>query len=208
MQNAIIIARCSTNEARQDVSRQTQELTAKYGSQFEIVKTFAYYQSGTKNEDNNSEMLAFAISNGIQNIIVSEISRISRKVVNVLQFIEKCNNEKINVVIENYNLHTLNNDKTINTMVQMMLSIGASFSQAELVQTQIRLNSGRAKFIRENGYSALGRKIGSTKNEKTLKAENSDIIKYIKQGQSVRNIMKLTGKSSGTVQKIKKLIIA
>ena len=207
MQNAIIIARCSTNETRQDVSRQTQDLTAKYDSQFEIVKTFAYYQSGTKNEDNNSEMLAFAISNGIQNIIVSEISRISRKVVNVLQFIEKCNNEKINVVIENYNLHTLNNDKTINAMVQMMLSIGASFSQAELVQTQIRLNSGRAKFIRENGYSALGRKIGSKKDEKKLISEHSDVVKFIKQGQSVRNTMKLTGKSSGTVQKIKKLIV-
>ncbi len=127
METAIIIARCSTNETRQNVSRQTQELEAKFGNLYKIVKTFAYYQSGTKNEDNNSEMLAFAISNGIQNIIVSEISRISRKVVNVLQFIQKCNNEKINVVIENYNLHTLNNDKTINTMVQMMLSIGASF---------------------------------------------------------------------------------
>ncbi|MBC7523027.1 MAG: recombinase family protein [Flavobacterium sp.] len=206
MQNAIIIARCSTNEARQDVSRQTQELTAKYGSQFEIVKTFAYYQSGTKNEDNNAEMLAFAISNGIQNIIVSEISRISRKVVNVLQFIEKCNNEKINVVIENYNLHTLNNDKTVNTMVQMMLSIGASFSQAELVQTKTRLNSGREKFIRDGGK--LGRKLNSKKDPKKFIAENAEIIKFIKQGQSVRNIMKLTGKSSGTVQKIKKLLVA
>jgi DNA invertase Pin-like site-specific DNA recombinase len=206
MENAIIIARCSTNETRQNVHRQTQELEAKFGNQYKILKTFAYYQSGTKNEDNNSEMLAFAISNGIQNIIVSEISRISRKVVNVLQFIEKCNNEKINVVIENYNLHTLNKDKTINTMVQMMLSIGASFSQAELIQTKIRLNSGRDKFIRDNGNAALGRKKGSTKDLKILKEEHADIIKFLKQGQSIRNIMKLTGKSSGTVQKIKKLV--
>lgn len=204
METAIIIARCSTNETRQNVNRQTQELEAKFGNQYKIVKTFAYYQSGTKNEDNNSEMLSFAIANGIENIIVSEISRISRKVVNVLQFIEKCNTEKINVVIENYNLHTLNNDKTINTMVQMMLSIGASFSQAELVQTKIRLNSGRDKYIRDGGV--LGRKIGSEKDSKKLLTEHADIVKFIKQGQSVRNTMKLTGKSSGTIQKIKKLV--
>lgn len=204
METAIIIARCSTNETRQNVNRQTQELEAKFGSHYNILKTFAYYQSGTKNEDNNAEMLSFAILNGIQNIIVSEISRISRKVVNVLQFIEKCNNEKINVVIENYNLHTLNKDKTINTMVQMMLSIGASFSQAELVQTKIRLNSGRDKYIRDGGK--LGRKVGSEKDSESLKKDHADIVKYLKQGQSVRNTMKLTGKSSGTIQKIKKLV--
>lgn len=204
MDRAIIIARCSTNETKQDVSRQSEELQQKFSSQFEIVKTFAYYQSGTKNESNNSEMLAFAISNGIENIIVSEISRISRKVVKVLEFIEKCNEQKINVVIDNYNLQTLNKDKTVNTMVQMMLSIGASFAQMELEQTKIRLNSGRAKFIKAGG--TLGRKKNSLKDVKKLLSEHSDIVKFIKQGQSIRNTMKLTGKSSGTVQKIKKIV--
>ena len=68
-----------------------------------------------------------------------------------------------------------------------------------------RLNSGRDKFIRDGGK--LGRKVGSEKEPKQLMSEHADIIKFIKQGQSVRNIMKLTGKSSGTVQKIKKLAI-
>lgn len=204
MGKAIIIARCSTNEMKQDVSRQSEELQQKFSNQFEIVKTFAYYLSGTKNESNNSEMLAFAISNGIENIIVSEISRISRKVVKVLQFIEQCNEQKINVIIDNYNLHTLNKDKTVNTMVQMMLSIGASFAQMELEQTKIRLNSGRTKYINNGGV--LGRKKNSLKDVKKLLSEHSDIVKFIKQGQSVRNIMKLTGKSSGSVQKIKKII--
>jgi DNA invertase Pin-like site-specific DNA recombinase len=204
MQNAIVIARCSTNESRQDVTRQTEELTAKYGNQFNLQKTFAYYQSGTQNENTNEDMLNYAILNGIKFIIVSEISRISRKVVNVLQFIEKCNSEGISVIIDNYNLRTLNNDGTINTMVQMMLSIGASFAQMELQQTKTRLASGRAKYISDGGK--LGRKAGSLKENKALLSEHSDITKFLKQGQSVRNIMKLTGKSSGTVQKIKKLI--
>jgi hypothetical protein len=66
------------------------------------------------------------------------------------------------------------------------------------------LNSGRDKFIRDGGK--LGRKVGSDKDPKQLIAEHSDIVKFLKQGQSIRNTMTLTGKSSGTVQKIKKLV--
>lgn len=204
MQNSIIIARCSTSETRQDVTRQTEELTCKYGSQFKIVKTFAYYQSGTKNETTNIDMLTYAVDNGIKYIIVSEISRISRRVINVLQFIEKCNTEGISVIIDNYNLRTLNNDGTVNTMVQMMLSIGASFAQMELLQTKSRLDSGRAKYIANGGK--LGRKIGSQKDLINLKKDHANVCKFLKQGQSIRNTMALTGKSSGTVQKIKRLI--
>lgn len=63
---------------------------------------------------------------------------------------------------------------------------------------------GRAKYVEDGGK--LGRKEGSTKDDKTLFEEHSDVIKYLRQSQSIRNIMKLTGKSSGTVQKVKKLI--
>lgn len=206
MEKAIIISRCSTNENRQDVTRQSQELLNNYGSQYNIVKEFTYYKSGTKNDEVNAEILDYAIKHNVKHIIAIEISRISRKISSFALFLEKCNENKINIIIDNFKLHTLLPTGEINGMVQTMLSIASTFASLELTMIKERLNSGRAKFIRENGYSALGRKIGSKKDEKTLKAENVDIIKYIKQGQSVRNIMKLTGKSSGTVQKIKKLV--
>lgn len=204
MENAIIIARCSTNETKQDVTRQTEELTAKYGNQFKIVKTFAYYQSGTKNDGMNNQMLEYAIENKIENILVSEISRIGRKVVSVLQFIEQCSENKINVIIYNYNLNSLNKDKTVNTITQLILNISSSISAIELQETKRRLDSGRNKYINSGGV--LGRKVGSEKDTKKLLTEHSDIVKFLKQGQSVRNTMKLTGKSSGTIQKIKKLV--
>jgi DNA invertase Pin-like site-specific DNA recombinase len=204
MQNAIIIARCSTNETKQDVTRQTLELTSKYSNQYNIVKSFAYYQSGTKNNDKNQEMLEYAIENNIENILVTEISRIGRRVVSVLRFIEECSENKINVIIDNYNLNSLNKDKTVNTITQLILNISASISAIELQETKRRLDSGRNKYI--NGGGVLGRKTGSTKDDKKLLTEHSDIIKFIKQEQSVRNIMKLTGKSSGTIMKIKKLV--
>jgi DNA invertase Pin-like site-specific DNA recombinase len=204
MEKAIIISRCSTNESKQDVTRQSQSLTSTYGHQYQIVKEFTYYKSGTKNDEVNAEILEFAINNGVKHIIALEISRISRKISSFALFLEKANENGINIIIDNFKLHTLlpNGDK--NAMVQTMLSIASTFASMELSLIQERLNSGRAKYIRDGGK--LGRKEGSIKNDKTLLIEHSDVVKYLRQGQSVRNTMKLTGKSSGTVQKVKKLV--
>lgn len=206
MEKAIIISRCSSNETRQDVTRQSQELISKYGTQYIIVKEFTYYKSGTKNDEVNTEILDYVITNDVKHIIALEISRISRKISSFALFLEKCNNYKINIIIDNFKLHTLLPTGLPNSVVQTMFSLASVFATMEVVLIQERLNSGRAKFIRENGYSALGRKNGSTKDPKKLMAEHADIIKFIKQGHSVRNIMKLTSKSGGTIMKIKTLL--
>ncbi len=204
MENAIIISRCSTNENRQDVTRQSQELTSIYGNQYNIVKEFTYYKSGTKNDEVNAEILEYAIKNNVNHIIALEISRISRKISSFALFLEKCNENGINIIIDNFKLHTLLPSGEINGMVQTMLSIASTFASLELTMIKERLNSGREKYIRDGGK--LGRKIGSEKDSKKLMTEHADIVKFIKQGQSVRNTMKLTGKSNGTIQKIRKLV--
>ena len=204
MQNAIIISRCSSNDQRQDVYRQQQELLSTYGKQYNIVKEFTYYKSGTKNDEVNAEILDYAINHGVKHIIALEISRISRKISSFALFLEKCNEHQINIIIDNFKLHTLLPSGEKNGMVQTMLSIASTFANLELSLIQERLNSGRNKYIRDGGK--LGRKEGSIKDDKKLVTEHSDIVKYLRQGQSVRNTMKLTDKSSGTVQKIKKIL--
>jgi DNA invertase Pin-like site-specific DNA recombinase len=202
MEKAIIISRCSTNETKQDVTRQSEQLILTYGQQYQIVKEFTYYKSGTKNDEVNTEILNFAIQNGVKHIIALEISRISRKISSFALFLERCNDNGINIIIDNFKLHTLLPSGEKNAMVQTMLSIASTFANMELSLIQERLNSGRAKYIREGGR--LGRKTGSTKDNSKLLSEHSDIVKFIRQGQSVRNIMKLTNKASGTIQKVKK----
>ncbi|TXI67733.1 MAG: recombinase family protein [Flavobacterium sp.] len=204
MEKAIIISRCSTNETKQDVTRQQEQLTSSYGHQYQIVKEFTYYKSGTKNDEVNAEILDFAIKNGVKHIIALEISRISRKISSFALFLERCNDNNINIIIDNFKLHTLLPTGEKNAMVQTMLSIASTFASMELSLIQERLNSGRAKYIRDGG--TLGRKVGSTKDDSKLLSEHADILKFLRQGQSVRNTMKLTGKSSGTVQKVKKLM--
>lgn len=205
MEKALIISRCSTNETKQDVTRQSEQLTSSYGHQYEIVKEFTYYKSGTKNDEVNAEILDFAINNGVKHIIALEISRISRKISSFALFLEKANEHGINIIIDNFKLHTLLPTGEKNAMVQTMLSIASTFASMELSLIQERLNSGRAKYIRGGGK--LGRKEGSLKDNTQLLKEHADIVKFLRQGQSVRNTMKLTGKASGTIQKVKQIMV-
>ncbi|MGZ0017645.1 recombinase family protein [Yeosuana sp. AK3] len=205
MEKAIIISRCSTTELKQDVTRQSEELRSNYGGAYQIVKEFSYYLSGTKNDEVNQEILDYAITNDVKHIIASETSRISRKISSFALFLEECNAKKINIIIDNYKLHTLLENGEVNGMVQTMLSIASTFASAELRLIKSRLDSGRKKYIKAGGV--LGRSKGSTKDVKQLLSEHADVVKFVKQNQSMRNIMALTGKSSGTVQKIKKLVL-
>lgn len=203
MDKAIIISRCSTNETKQDVTRQSLELQSKYNTTYNIVKEFTYYKSGTKNDEVNKEILEYAIKNNVKHIITLELSRISRKISSFALFLEECNLNKINIIIDNFKLHTLLPTGQPNNMVQTMLSIASTFASMELSLIQERLNSGRAKFIADGGQ--LGRKVGSVKSNEDLLKEHSDIVKLLKQGIAIRNISKITGKSTATVMKVKRV---
>jgi len=205
MEKAIIISRCSTNESKQDVTRQTFDLEVKYQSRYQIVKNFEYYKSGLSNDEQLAEIIDYAKTNNIDHILFTEVSRVARRVIEILLFIQKCTRSGINVVIDNYNMHSLNVDKTENAITKTMLQIGAAFAEMELKQTQQRLNSGRAKYVANGGK--LGRNINTKETKEQILEKHKDVVRFLKQQQSIRNIMKLTEKSSATVQKVKQLML-
>lgn len=206
METAIILSRCSTSEAKQDVTRQEGELLEKYSKQYNIVKSFAYYMSGTKNDEVNSDILEYVRNNNIKHIITSEISRISRKISSAMLFLEVTNQEGINVIVDNFNLHTLNEDKTPNHMTMTLLSIASTMASAELQITKSRLNSGRNKFIAQNGYEALGRKKGVKETKDKFLLKHLDVTKLLNRKISIRNISAITNKSTSTVQRVKRMV--
>jgi DNA invertase Pin-like site-specific DNA recombinase len=216
MKKGFIIARCSTNEEKQDVTRQTEELLSIYSNQYKIEDSsvYSYYESGTKNDNHNSTILKKCIDNGIDTIIVSEVSRIGRKMLSVLQFIEECNKNSINVHIHNPNLQTLitNKDgsKEENPIAKMLLGLLSSFAEMELNQTMERLNSGRKKYIKHGGK--LGRATDTKESNIKFLSKHADIIAMLerqKDGKSrytIRDISLKTNKSTATIMKVKKAI--
>ena len=192
----------------QENKRQVQELS-EYASKmgWEVVKVFEEKISGGKKNEERPillEMIQFVKENQVDKVLCWELSRIGRNSLEVLKTIELLNENCISLFIKNYNIETLNDKCEINPLSQFMIQILTSVSQMERSQIRQRIKSGYDSF-RKNG-GKVGRKNGFTKDKETLLNQHKDIVKYLRQGQSVRNTMKLTGKSSGTVQKIKGLI--
>jgi DNA invertase Pin-like site-specific DNA recombinase len=202
----VILSRVSTNT--QDNQRQINELTDySKNRNWDVVKVFEEKISGiTKNEERPVllDMITFIQKNNIDKVLCWELSRIGRNTVQVLQTIELLNQKKISLFIKNYNLETLDDNKEVLPLSQFMIQILSSVNQMERLQIRQRIKSGYDNYRKSGG--TVGRKKGFKKSNDIILDEHRDIIKYIRQGQSVRNTMKLTGKSSGTIQKVKRLL--
>lgn len=202
----VIYSRVST--ITQDYKRQTVELkeySQKMG--FEVVKTFEEKISGGKNNEDRPklmEMINFIKENKIDKVLCWELSRIGRNTIEVLKTIKLLNDNCISLFIKNYNIETLNDKCEINPLSQFMIQILTSISEMEKTTIRLRVKSGYENF-RKNG-GKVGRKDGFRKDKDLLLTEHKDIVKLLKQDYSVRKVMKLTDKSSGTVMKIKRVL--
>jgi DNA invertase Pin-like site-specific DNA recombinase len=203
----VIYARVSTNS--QDYKRQTEELIEfSKKNNYDVVNIFEEKISGGKTNEERPqlmEMINFIKSNKIDKVLCWELSRLGRNTIEVLKTIQLLNENCISLYIKNHHIETLNDKCEVNPMSQFLIQILTSVSEMEKTQIRQRIKSGYDSF-RKNG-GKVGRKDGFKKNNETLLTEHKDIVKLLKQGMSVRKTMKLTDKSSGTVQKIKKLII-
>jgi DNA invertase Pin-like site-specific DNA recombinase len=192
----------------QDNQRQINELTEFSNNRnWDVVKVFEEKISGiTKNEERPVllDMISFIQKNNIDKVLCWELSRLGRNIVEVLQTIEILNKNRISLFIKNYNLETLDENKEVLPLSQFLFQVLSSVNMMERVQIRLRIKSGYDNYRKCGG--TVGRKKGFKKSNDDLLKQHSDVIKYLKQGQSVRNTMKLTDKSSGTIQKVKKLL--
>ena len=202
----VIYSRVSTNS--QDYKRQTEELLDfSKTMNYEVVSIFEEKISGGKTNEERPElmkMINFIKKNKIDKVLCWELSRIGRNTIEVLKTIQLLNDNCISLYIKNHNIETLNDKCEINPMSQFLIQILTSVSEMEKTQIRQRIKSGYESF-RKNG-GKVGRKEGFKKDNETLLTEHKDVVKLLKQGYSVRKTMKLTDKSSGTIQKIKKII--
>jgi DNA invertase Pin-like site-specific DNA recombinase len=203
----IIFSRVST--LAQDYQRQTDELL-EYADKmgYSVEKVFEEKISGAKKNEERKELMAmmsYVKNNQIEKVLTWELSRIGRNAVQVLQVIEMLNDAKISLYIKNYNLETLNPNGTVNPLSQFMVQILNSVNEMERQTIVQRLRSGYSS-ARSKGIK-VGRKTGvQVKSDDQFLKENKEVAKLLKQGFSVRKVMKLTDRSSGTVQKVKKLV--
>lgn len=108
----VIFARVSTNV--QDYDRQVNELTVLAKSNgWSVEAVFAEKISGAKANTERTEllnMISYVESNHINKVLVTELSRLGRDTLQVLEVIQMLNEKGISLYIQNYNIETLTKD--------------------------------------------------------------------------------------------------
>ena len=84
-------------------------------------------------------MMEMAKEGSIDKILVWELSRIGRSVLQSLQNIQLLHDLKVGLYIKNFNLDTLNEDKTPNSLSMFMVQILFSVANMESKMTLSRL---------------------------------------------------------------------
>lgn len=201
-----IYARVST--VSQDYDRQLSELR-KYADSmgYEVVREFSEKISGAKKiaeREALTELLNFVEKNKVKKILIYECSRLSRRIVDFLSVIEYLTALKISVYILQNGLETLLPNGQPNQISQLALGILSQFNSLERTLLRSRMESGYNHF-RECG-GKVGRKSGYRKTDDQMKEQYTEEIKLLRKGISLKNIYRITGTSTNTLLKLKRLI--
>ena len=209
---AVIYARVSSTGDRQSTERQVIDLT-DYANRnsMTICKTFEEKISGAKRNLERavlSECIEYAISNRVDVVLFSELSRCGRAVWEVLDTIRTLKDNAINAYFQKEGLSLFSEDGSESMYIPVILSVLCVCSQIERESIHYRLQSGRKVYVDKNlaetGKSGLGRKVGYRKPIDKKREEYKETLKLLRAGYPIRKVAKLTDVSESTVKRLKR----
>lgn len=206
MDRICIFARVSTS--LQEYDRQVNELTAlAQRNGWSVEAIFSEKISGAKKNTERKElsrMVDYVQAHHISKVAVTELSRLGRDTLQVLEVIEQFNKLGISLYIQNYGIETLTENGEVNPMSQFLITILAEVARMERKTIRERVESGYKNY-RANG-GKVGRKEGYRKSEADMREQYAEEIRLLRKGISLRNISKITGVSVNTIRKCQCLI--
>ena len=171
-----------------------------------VIRTFCESISGTTKANSRrefNEMLKYIESKGIKLIMVSEVSRLGRRVTDILNTIESLHERGVALYIQQFNMLSYENGKenpTVKLLCQMM-AIGA---EMENTLRKDRQTEGIAVAKLQGKYQ--GRKEGAIANKEKYFKKYKNVLELLGRSElSVRRIAMITGHSVNTVRRIKQL---
>ena len=209
---ATIYARVSSTGDRQSTERQVIDLT-DYANKnaMTICKTFEEHISGAKKNHERpilQECLTFCIDEGIDVLLLSELSRLGRNVDEVLANIRFAKENRLNIYFQKEGISIYGSDGKENPYLTIMIAVLGTCAQMERENIHYRLQSGRKVYVDKNiattGKSGLGRKVGYRKPVEKKKEEYKEALKLLRLKYPIRKVAKLTDISESTVKRLKK----
>ena len=207
MNNAVIYARVSSTGDRQSTERQVLDLR-EYASKndLNIQQVYEEHISGAKKNSERPVLqncLDFCITNKIDILLVSELSRLGRNTFELLSTVQILIENRINIFFQKEQIFLLDDNGQQSLITPILIAALGTAAQLERENIQYRLNSGRAQYINNGGK--LGRKPGSVKPREKKEQEYSEVIRLLtKKYYTLKEIAKLSGVSLSTVQRVKR----
>ncbi|BDX37296.1 hypothetical protein CYCD_06510 [Tenuifilaceae bacterium CYCD] len=172
-----------------------------------VIRTFCESVSGTTHANSRKEfnsMIKYIEQKNIKIILISEISRLGRKVTDILTTIESIHEKSISLYIQQFNMLSFENGKE-NPSVKLLCQMMAIGAEMENTLRKDRQTEGIAVAKLQGKYQ--GRKEGAIANKKKYFIKYKNVLELLERSElSVRRIAVITGHSVNTIRKIKHLI--
>ena len=139
----------------------------------------------------------------IDYVSVSSIDRLGRNLYNILTTLEFFKENGIILKVDNLGIESLVNGKE-NSAFKLIISVMANIAEMERESILERQREGIALAKLKGIYK--GRVLGSKESEEDFLAKYKEVVKSLKKGNSVRDTSKICNVSTGTVQKVKRLM--
>jgi DNA invertase Pin-like site-specific DNA recombinase len=198
-----ILVRVSTD--KQTTDRQKAELLAYADSKdFAVVEVVEETISGKASGVDRTGLKRIeelAEAGKIKKVLVHEVSRVARTNSTLHRFVEHLEEHGVSLYWHSQSIETLLANGKRNPAASIMLSLLAEMARNEVEVLRERIKSGLAQAVRSG--VVLGRKKGSTISKDEMLSKHSDIVRLLKQGQSIRHASKISGKGTSTVQRVK-----
>ncbi len=205
---AIIWSRVSSKsqDNQRQVSNLKQVATEK---NWTVKRVFEEKVSGTVKSTERKEfqkILDYTEQYNIKLVLISEISRIGRRAVDVLNVVDTFHKKGIAIYIQQFNMVSMENGKE-NPMVMLLLQMMSIGAEMENNLRKNRQAEGIALAKLQQKYS--GRATGSKANRENQLTKYADVVDLIQKSDlSIRRISSITGRSINTVRKVKQLLVA
>lgn len=137
-------------------------------------------------------------------VVVDSIDRLGRNLIDILNTIDLFTKNKINLKSIKEGFTTLLENGEVNPMAQLVISCMGSI--AEMNRNQIKQRAMEGIKVAQALGKFQGRKIGAIQTDEKLLQRHQTIVKKLQKGISMRDISEITGASSTTICKVKKVL--
>ena len=138
-------------------------------------------------------------------VVVDSIDRLGRNLIDILHTIDLFTKNHINLKSIKEGFTTILDNGDVNPMAQLVISCMGSI--AEMNRNQIKNRALEGIRVAQALGKYQGRKVGAIQTDEKLLQRHQTIVKKIQKGISIRDISEITGASSATICKVKKVMV-